>query len=367
MSNLTKICKKIALNFLLIIFSVTACIAQDYVFKIMATNGNIIQKKSAKRLWAGAQLQGNEVINIPNKGYIGLMHKNGRTIELKQAGDYKISDLAKKLGGHSSITSKYANYMYEQMTKADKVDINKHNRRYKSITRSLRCNFVFESVLAYFPYPKNPDIKDNEFNAVYDGTEFVLHFYPDPETNKGIEKFDSYFVSISDMTNKEVTRFETKEESMKIDLTKLTFKYMPTWELNVSRSAKTFKRGDNSFHTSTSYSVSLLEKEDALYKSVTRDLKEIGEATTALYKLTQARVFEEHKLLQDAIRCYEQAIAMQPEVTTFRIIYDEFLVRNRIRYAENPDFKEDIMKDEAKIPVVVGKRNLPLLLLKKVK
>ena len=351
MSNSTKTFKKFVLGLSFVALSTTASLAQDYVFKVMASNGNVTQKSPAKRLWAGSQLQGNDLINVPDKGYVGLMHKNGRTIELKAAGNYKISDLASKVGGSSSITSKYANYVAGEMSKADKVDINKNHRKYSSITGSVSRTIVIGNVFAYFPLSLDTEKEGKEAKeatAMYDGSEFVLHFYPNPEQNPSVVKFDTYFVSVLDMTNKEVARYETKEESIKIDLTKLKFKYEPSWVINVSRNAETFKKGDvNAYH------VSLLSKEDAHYKKVTADLKEIGEAETALDKLTQARVFEEHKLLQDAIRCHEQAIAMQPEVATFKVAYDEFLVRNRIRYIQKAGFSEDIMKDDSKASAII--------------
>ncbi len=347
MSNSTKTFKKFVLGLSFVALSATASLAQDYVFKVMASNGNVVQKNPAKRLWAGSQLQDKDLINVPDKGYVGLMHKNGRTIELKQAGDYKISDLAGKVGGSASITSKYANYVAGEMSKADKVDINKNHRKYSSITGSVKRDIVLGNVFAYFPLSENAE-QVKEANAMYDGSEFVLHFYPNPEKNAGVEKFDTYFVSVLDMTNKEVARFETKEESVKIDLTKLKFKYEPSWVISVSKNVETFKKGDV-----TAYHVGLLSKDDAHYKSVAQDLKEIGEAETALDKLTQARVFEEHKLLQDAIRCHEQAIAMQPEVTTFKVAYDEFLLRNRIRYIEKAGFSEDIMKDDSKASALI--------------
>lgn len=348
MSNSTKTFKKFVLGLSFVALSTTASLAQDYVFKVMASNGNVVQKNPAKRLWAGSQLQDKDLINVPDKGYVGLMHKNGRTIELKQAGNYKVSDLASKVGGSASITSKYANYVAGEMSKADKVDINKNHRKYSSITGSVKRDIVLGNVFAYFPLSLDTEKEAKEATAMYDGSEFVLHFYPNPEQNPSVVKFDTYFVSVLDMTNKEVARYETKEESIKIDLTKLKFKYEPSWVINVSRNAETFKKGDvNAYH------VSLLSKEDAHYKKVSADLKEIGEAETALDKLTQARVFEEHKLLQDAIRCHEQAIAMQPEVATFKVAYDDFLVRNRIRYIQKAGFSEDIMKDDSKASAII--------------
>ncbi len=350
MSNSTKTFKKFVLGLSFVALSATASLAQDYVFKVMASNGNVVQKNPAKRLWAGSQLQDKDLINVPDKGYVGLMHKNGRTIELKQAGDYKISDLAGKVGGSASITSKYANYVAGEMSKADKVDINKNHRKYSSITGSVKRDIILGNVFAYFPLSENAKQLE-ESNAIYDGREFVLHLYPNPEKNVGVTKLDTYFVVVFDMTDKEVARFEIKEETIKIDLTKFKSKYDEGWIINVSKNAEAFKNNDV-----TKYHVELLGKDDAKYKSVTADLKEIGEAETALDKLTQARVFEEHKLLQDAIRCHEQAIAMQPEVTTFKVAYDEFLTRNRIRYIEKTGFSEDIMKDDSKASAIIEEK-----------
>lgn len=44
-------------------------------------------------------------------------------------------------------------------------------------------------------------------------------------------------------------------------------------------------------------------------------------------KIDEAFFFEENKAYTDAIRCYEEAISLEPDATPFKIAYNEFFNR----------------------------------------
>ena len=58
------------------------------------------------------------------------------------------------------------------------------------------------------------------------------------------------------------------------------------------------------------------------------ELMEGVEEVTALNQFILAGFFEENNLLADALRSYEEALTLAPEVDTFREAYEEFLIRN---------------------------------------
>jgi hypothetical protein len=55
-----------------------------------------------------------------------------------------------------------------------------------------------------------------------------------------------------------------------------------------------------------------------------------GAAETSLSKIIQASLLEENKLYLDALKSYEQAIALQPQVKDYQVAYQQFLHRHNL-------------------------------------
>jgi hypothetical protein len=73
------------------------------------------------------------------------------------------------------------------------------------------------------------------------------------------------------------------------------------------------------------YSINRMSTADAV--ALNKKLAEFKEETS-LNKLIQASFFEENKLLLDAMKSYEEAIKLQPEVADYKIAYQKFLERH---------------------------------------
>jgi len=81
--------------------------AQDYVFKVLANKGgNTVKVADHSTDWqpirTGATLNSNDELRISQNSYIGLVHASGKTVELKNEGNYFVRDLAAKLGNTRS-------------------------------------------------------------------------------------------------------------------------------------------------------------------------------------------------------------------------------------------------------------------------
>ncbi|MGD1842478.1 MAG: hypothetical protein ACFB0B_16540 [Thermonemataceae bacterium] len=303
--------------------------AQSYSFRVLASNGKVLSKANNKRLWAGSTVKSTDQIVLAPNAYLGLIHTNGKTIELKKAGTYKVSTLAAKVSGRqSSTTAKYVNYVVGEMAKADKEDINKNHRKYMAITGSVERS-VQGIVKAYLP--------GNSENIELFGDELYLKLYPaDPA-----KKYDTYEVRVLDMVNKEVAKYTTEEDLVKIDLAKLPYKYDKSWIIYVTAVGEDDPLGPSQ------YNVSILEEGDK-YTVVKKEIEAGSDEANALDKIVQAGVYEQEGLLADAVRSYEEAIALQPDVDTYKIAYKDFLVRTKILPLQvNPDVKaEDLVKEE---------------------
>lgn len=104
--------KRIAL-LLGLVLSISVANAQNYVFSVLANKGtNQIQQGTAwDALKSGTKIYTGNKIKITSGGYAGLMHKSGKTIELKAAGEYSIAQLESKLQSNSSsYAQKYAKF-----------------------------------------------------------------------------------------------------------------------------------------------------------------------------------------------------------------------------------------------------------------
>ncbi|GAB4123773.1 MAG: hypothetical protein OHK0045_03730 [Raineya sp.] len=331
--------------------------AQDYAFKVMATNGSVRLKNANKRVWAGTALSAADEIVVGANSYIGLMHKGGKTLEIKQAGNYKVSQLNSQVAStNSSNSAKYVSYVAGEMAKADRQDINKNHRKYMAVTGSVE-RATYSTALAYFLHePSGKAAEVSLFNPVATIRLYGNPILPNNVANK------TFLVRVSDFRNKELFRQEVKaneqgQATVTIDFSKFPYKGDPTFI--VESSVKEAKEPEAN---RARYNVTLL-KEGEKYEAMQKAMADFVGETSALSKIVQAGIFEQEGLVLDAATCYEAAIAAEPEVSTFKIAYEDFIARNRMKLlaeknAEgkpelrpitiNPDAKvEEAYKDDA--------------------
>ncbi len=353
MKNLIHLPKKIVLMLALFVMASIAY-GQNEVFKVLASKGDVKLKATQKKLWGGSSLKQTDEIVIGNDSYLGLIHSSGRTVELKQPGVYKVSELASKAtSAGSSTTSKYVSYVTDEITKADRRDINQNHRKYMAMTGAVEranpsANLIF---FVHEPSAKPQDLK------VF-GDKITLHLYKNP-----IAEFNpsnkTYVVRVLDMKNKvimeqQANANEAGEALVEIDFSKFA-KHGSVFIIEPS--VKEAKVKDRELYTIT------LVREGEEYERVKKAIAELQD-NTALSKIVEASIFEQEGFYLDALTSYEKAIAMQPDVDAFKVAYEDFLIRNRMKlfkdkdeygkpalrpYQINPDVKdEDLMKPEAK-------------------
>ncbi|MDX1902951.1 MAG: hypothetical protein SFU27_02235 [Thermonemataceae bacterium] len=316
--------------FLAIIFLFIATVganAQAYDFKVMATNGTVMLKNTKKRVWAGTTLSAADILEISSNSYVGLMHKGGKTMEIKQAGSYKISDLSAKVkGSNSSTSAKYVSYVAGEMSKADRQDINKNHRKYMAITGSVE-RATYNTACAYFLHENNGKAAEvNLFNSA-----FTLRMYGNPVL--GVAQNKTFAVRILDFYNKVLWEGEAKgddkgEAFLDIDFAKLNYKG-DDFVFIVEVSVKDAKEQPSN---RAKYNVTIV-KEGEKYDNVKKALAELNQDNeqTALSKIVEAGIYEQEGFILDAATCYEKAIAMEPDVQTYQVAYQDFIARNRMK------------------------------------
>jgi hypothetical protein len=288
---------KIALLFVLISSLATA---QDYAFKVLASKGSNTVKSGAD--WAplktGATLKDGDELKLVENAYLGLVYNSGKPLELKQAGNYKVHDLAAKMKGSATVLNKYTDFILSSNAEGKKNKLSATG----AVDRGENL-------------PVKLLLPENQAAGIYNNVAIVS--WESKATGP-------YTVTVRNMFDDELNKFETAETKFQIDLADA--KYAKENAVLIEVKAKSDHRPSKP---------RLIKKLTAaehagIQKSLTEINSDVAEQT-ALNKLILARFYEEHNLIIDAITSYEQAIAMAPDVPTFQEEYQYFLTRHGLK------------------------------------
>jgi len=287
--------------------------AQDYVFKVLANKGgNTVKVADHSTDWqpirTGATLNSNDELRISQNSYIGLVHASGKTVELKNEGNYFVRDLAAKLGNtRSSVASKYANFVINKMASSDQEDINQNHREYLTVTGAVERS-VLDAPIS-LKMPSSVEVLNKE----------ALIRWED------VEGADWYVFTVKNMYDEVILTQELNQAHILLELTKAPFNTEELIIVNVQ------VKGNNKLY-SGNYGIKRLIGVDA--DPILKELEQLSASLkeeSSLNKLILATFFEENNLLIDALMNYEKAIELSPEVEQFSIAYELFTKRNGLQ------------------------------------
>lgn len=287
--------------------------AQDYVFKVLANKGgNTVKVADHSTDWqpirTGATLNSNDELRISQNSYIGLVHASGKTVELKNEGNYFVRDLAAKLGNtRSSVASKYANFVINKMASSEQEDINQNHREYLTVTGAVERS-VLDAPIS-LKMPSSVEVLNKE----------ALIRWED------VEGADRYVFTVKNMYDEVILTQELNQAHILLELTKAPFNTEELIIVNVQ------VKGNNKLY-SGNYGIKRLIGVDA--DPILKELEQLSASLkeeSSLNKLILATFFEENNLLIDALMNYEKAIELSPEVEQFSIAYELFAKRNGLQ------------------------------------
>ncbi|MEK6782676.1 MAG: hypothetical protein AABY93_13300 [Bacteroidota bacterium] len=275
---------------------------QDYTFKVLANKGSNEMKSGEtwQAVKTGASLKSGDELKITENSYLGLVHATGKPMELKQAGSYKVADLAAKISGGTSVLNKYTDFI---------LSSNSAEAKKNRLSATGAVHRGLEDIKVFLP--------ENQNSGIYNNIAIINW-----EASKA---GGPYTVLLKNMFDDELMKTETPETSLQIDL------------------------GDPKFANETAILIEVKSKNDAKSKSEQHLIKKLSQADherikkslaeimgdvqeeTALNKFILAGFYEENKLFIDAITAYEQAVKMAPDVPSYQEAYDEFLLRNKLK------------------------------------
>lgn len=284
------------------IFALTTAFGQDYAFKVLANKGTNEVKNgdSWQAIKTGSSLQSADEVRLSENAYLGLIHKSGKPLEVKQAGPHKVADLAAQIQGGTSVLNKYTDFI---------LSSNSAEAKKNRLSATGAVHRGLEDIKVYLP--------ENQYSGVFSQKAVI---------NWSAEKGGApYIVTFKNMFDDELMKVETPEHSVAVNLADPKFANESAILIEVR------SKGDPNVKSDQH----LIKKLSAAEKErVTKALAEIkGEVTeeTALNKFIMAGFYEENKLYIDAITAYEDAIKMAPDVTTYKEAYEEFLLRNKLK------------------------------------
>lgn len=282
----------------------TLAFAQEYAFKVLANKGanEVKSGDSWQPVKTGATLKSGDELKLSDNSYIGLVHATGKPMELKQAGLHKVADLAAKVGGGSSVLSKYTDFI---------LSSNSAEAKKNRLSATGAVHRAPESVAIQIMLP------ENQHSGIYN-TAAVISW----ESTKAE---GPYVVVISNMFGEELARVETPEAMLKVDLTDPKFANENAVLVAVHSKSDPTKKSAEKLIKKLSPA-----EQDKIKVSLGEIMGEVSEQT-ALNKFILAGFYEENHLFIDAVAAYEEAIRLAPDVPSYKEAYDDFLIRHGMK------------------------------------
>ncbi|WP_420317951.1 hypothetical protein [Ekhidna sp.] len=295
----------------MLVFAVGVANGQGYTFRVLANKGqNQVKKEGASTavaLKTGATLSDGDELIASQGAYIGLMHKSGKTLEVRTPGTKKVSDLAKMVNTKaSSVSSRYANFLANKMNEKEKPNYRARLNATGAVSRALAGD---EQIQVLIPAEDASVLGDNA----------ILNW----DTPEGMEE-NTFIVTVKNIFDEEIMKEEVAGNTIELDFTQ---EQMQTeeglWIINV-------KAKENQDVSSGDIAIKRPEN-PSQYAEGLNSLKAEVDESSPLNKVIYASFYEENGLIVDALTAIEEAIKMNPDVDDFKILKKDIIERNGIK------------------------------------
>ncbi len=307
--------------------------AQDYAFKVFGSKGN--NSVSGVPLKIGAKLKDSETVTVDG-AYLGLSNSTGKTLELTAKGTYKIKELVAQASKQtsSSLTSKYAAFVVNELTKDDGETPTQNRSKYMNKTGSVERGTDRVLMIPKIDLATNSSTTDANTDSyatfVY-GNVLSLRWCLKPDDADSKEEILGYRILVSGLDDVIYHKQEVKESSVTVILTGDAAKQT---NLIVRAIPLTKEMGANpSDDKINGYEKGLMvhKMEGSAAAKVTAELKEIcTNPDENINKLITARYFEENGLFIDAMATYDELIKANPSEVKYKKMYQDFLATNKL-------------------------------------
>jgi hypothetical protein len=295
----------------LLVLALTASLmAQGYEFKVMASKGKSEVQKENSTNWAdlkvGTQLGSKDKIKLTANTYLSLIHKSGKTIELKNAGTYSVAELSTGLSSNqANVSKRFSDYLMAELSSSEDLMSSKKGDKKTtgSVERSMNTQPFVDRNALQLNSPRKINLLSNVFTFRWN--EF--------------ENAKEYEFTLTDRFDKPVftktvigNSFTLNADEMKLD--KDTYYF---WRVKA-------KGNDKSKSDDACFLVLSNEKVKAIKDTVETIRKEVGD-DNATSKMILAAYYEQNFLVEEALKSFKEAVAMAPEIDQYKNLYKRFL------------------------------------------
>jgi len=278
--------------------------AQEDSFTVLSFSGKVSYLNSGKKfnqIQSGDRIEKSGKIKLEKNSYTALMYKDGRTLEINTAGTYnykKLIDLLMK--SNKTISQKFSQFVLAELTKNSGQ--NKDMKTFAAVVR-VRPDFIEAAVPSYTKIFEN---------------EFKFSWYKSDGTKKYIFNLISPNGSIIYMNL-------VTDTSITVNLA----------DLNIIRGLcyNWFVYDADRYKVSSDtncVSVMPLFESKSISDSLTELEKTLTENDSPLNQLIIAAYLESNDLNLAALAHYNKANILAPEVTQYKEIIINFLLKNKL-------------------------------------
>ena len=305
--------KKFILPIIILLLTFYSVSAANYEFRVIAVKGNAeyyTGKGSWKNIKIGTKIKNNYKIKLEKNGYLGMIYKNGKTLELKEKGKWTADELTSKLNKNTTnVTSKIYNYVVEQL--GEEMDEDYNYREGMETTGAVERSLNFGSTTGptAFVHLKSP----RKINFTTDEATFIW---------QKVNNENKYVFTIKDRFDRIVhTKIVTGNKYV-INAKDLNLKPDEYYFWHVaSYDDRSIKSPDCAFSFLSPDTINKINREYTELKN------ELGDENSALNQIVFGKFFEEYYLYDEALKHYKRAVEIEPSVKEYQAIYTNFLKR----------------------------------------
>jgi len=297
---------------ILVTFNFGMSQSNDVEFKVLSTRGENRMKSSSGivTIKTGLAINSDAIVEVVGNGMLGLMYKNGRTLELKNAGEYNVSDLVKQAlaKSNSSVSTQYAKYVLAQVTKGNDPVVTKPGKNMGvtgAVMRAMKSSNA-NSIDVYIP-----------------DTEILLESQPVIHWG-GIDGATGYTVHIVNMENTILLSQNTIDTFAVVDLYNI-----PLLKDESLFMVKVQAKGKTNHSLMIPLNISKMDPDN---RDEFVDIKNNLDKNSATDWISLALFCQRFNLNVDAYHAYEMAIKIAPDLPEYKSMFIDF--KNQVNLKE---------------------------------
>lgn len=286
-------------TYLLLLFLSASVWAQSHSFTVLASKGEneVMQGTKWIPVKAGTKIYKGNKVKVASQGYLGMLHKTGKTVEIKNEGEYTIAQLETSLQSKTtSFSKKYAQFVFNDLN-----SISEEDKEYSVVASVERA-------------PNEPIFLGPDTLLVIKEIPLTLPW----ESKKEITSSELH---INDLADQIQAKTDASKSSATLDLSKSKL------EAGQMYFTKVFDTENNKYITDTKVKKVILVDE-SISKDILKEYKELLkelDLKKSTNHLILAGFFLDKNLKAYAAGHYYQAMTLSPDIKGYQKLYQNYL------------------------------------------